>query len=476
MRPGITQLRPDRAPTGPASARLLRAWGVALAAAAAVSACGDPIRPTPPEIGQDVVVDSDPTGAAVVLDGDDTGLTTPATLSGLTSESHEVQMSIDSNGVRYSVNATFVPSTDSVISFIAPLGFRCFIAPCGATEHTAGDIRFRTMPNGALVFAGFADEMFWPAATSNGYAATGAALFAAVDSNGDTVALGPYDSGILYGRPAREIVESPFRLRQSAWVLPPSTVTGVASARGMRVDQEVIGGPEAPDGLLLRLTFTNVTDRTSYVLADPAAAGGITFNDAYVGFALDGDVGVSEDDLVGYDADPARLTAYVYDSDFSESSFSADWRARPGLVGLRVAEAPAGAAVRMNAWPRALDWKASALRLLEPSGPLFEEEATGYPWVSASGARDTIPNAAIGVQPTAPADYRIVVSAGPVALAPGQSATVSILLALAEPSPGTFTSGVVTPPGDPTDETRPLFSVAQALRDSFLQAEALLSR
>lgn len=456
--------------------RLPRVLGAALAAAVVGAACGDPTRPTPPEIGMDVVVDSDPTGAAVALDGEDTGLTTPATLSGLTSESHTVDMAIDSNGVGYSVQATFVPSPDSVISFIAPLGFRCFVAPCGATTHNAGDILFRTMPNGALVFAGADDELFWPAATSNAYAATGAALFAAVDSDGDTVAVGPYDSALLYGRPAREIVESPFRLRQSAWVLPPATVTGVVSARGMRVDEEVIGGPEAPDALLLRLTFTNVTDQTSYVLADPAAAGGITFTDAFVGFALDADVGVSEDDLVGYDADPARLMVYVYDSEFAEASFSADWQTRPGLVGLRVAEAPAGATVRMNAWPRDLDWKAGALRALQSGGPLFDPEATGYPWVSASGARDTIADPAIGVQPTVPNDYRIVVSAGPLSLAPGQSASVAILIALAEPTPGTFTSGMVTPPGDPTDEARPLFAVAQALRDAFLQAEALLSR
>jgi hypothetical protein len=424
----------------------------------------------------DVLIDSDPSGAAIVLDGMDTGEFTPATLSGLTAETHSVEMFVDSNGVRYEVAAAFVPSLDSVISFSAPLGFRCFVAPCGGIAHTAGDLLFGSMPNGSLLFTGSDDELFWPAATPNSYAATGAPMFAAIDSNGDTLALGPYDGGILYGRPAREIIETPFRLRQSTWILPPVSETQFASARGIRIDQEVIGGPEAPDGLLIRLTFTNVTDRTSYALADPGAAGGLTFNEAYIGFALDADVGISEDDLVGYDADPGRRSVYVYDSAFSEASFSAEWQARPGLIGLRIAELPAGTSERMNAWPRDLDWKVTGIRRIEPGGTTFDLERTGYPWVSATGARDTIMDEAIGVQPTQLNDYRIVVSAGPLTLAPGQSAAVAVLLAIAEPSPGTFASGTVVPPGDPTDETRPLFAVAGALRDAFLQAEALLAR
>ena len=129
------------------------------------------------------------------------------------------------------------------------------------------------MPSGTLLYTNTDAELMWPSATNNAYVATGAPIFAAVDSRGDTVALGPYDSATLFGRPAREIVESPFRLRQSTWVLPPSPVATaqVPTARGIQIDQEIIGGPEAPDGLLFRLTFTNVTDQVSYVLADPGA-------------------------------------------------------------------------------------------------------------------------------------------------------------------------------------------------------------
>jgi len=447
-----------------------------LALALVAAACGDPMRPTPPEIGMDVLVDSDPTGAAVAVDGTDTGLSTPATLTGLTSEPHRVQMFIDSNGVRYSVDVSFFPSPDSVISFTAPLGFRCFASPCGGTEHTAGDIRFRVRPNGSLIYAGGNQELFWPASTENFYVATGAPMFAGVDSRGDTVAIGPYDGATLYGRPPRVVVDAPFQLQQSTWILPPASVTSVATVRGIQIDEEVIGGAEAPDALLLRLTFTNVTDRLSYRLADPGAGAGLTFTQAYVGFALDADVGVPEDDLVGYDPASGRRSVYVYDEAFAEPSFSADWQARPGLIGLRVAEAPPAASVRMNAWPRDLDWKANGLRALEPNGFGFDSEQSGYDWVAASGPRDTHADAAIGVQPTTADDYRIVVSVGPLSLAPGQSASVAILLAIAEPSPGTFTSGVAVPPGDPADETRALFAVAGALRDAFLEAEALLAR
>jgi hypothetical protein len=417
--------------------------------------------------------------ATVALDGVATGLVTPTTLTGLTVEGHSLRMAVDSNGVTYEVDVTFVPSTDSVTSFTAPLGFRCFQPPCGGIQHTAGDIRFFTRPNGALLYAGGNQELFWPAATNNFYVAAGMPMFVGVDSRGDTAAIGQYDGVMLYGRPAREIVETPFRLRQSAWVLPPAAVASsdaIRGVRGIRIDEEVIGGPEAPDGLLLRLTFTNVTDRTSYLLADPQAVGGITYSNAWLGFALDADVGASDDDLVGYDADPTRRMAYVYDSDFAESAFSADWQARPALVGIRVAEAPAGTVVRMNAWPRNLDWKATALRAFESGGLNFDPEPTGFAWVTASGERDTHPDAAIGVQPTVPDDYRIVVTAGPVSLAPGESATVAILLAIAEPSPGTFTSGIAVAPGDPADTSRPLFAVAAALRDAFVEAEALLAR
>jgi hypothetical protein len=446
----------------------------------ASAACNDPVRPTPAEPGMDVIIDSDPSGADVVLDGLATGQTTPATLSGLTATSHSAILSADSNGVRYEVSVSFVPSTDSVTSFTAPLGFRCLGSPCGGTEHTAGDLRFFTRPNGSLLYAGGNQELFWPASsTQNFYVAAGMPMFVGVDSRGDTAAIGQYDGIMLYGRPAREIEEAPFALRQSAWFLPPAAVASMNVSRGIRgiqVDEEVIGGPEAPDGLLLRLTFTNVTDQPAYVLADPLATGSISYSDVWIGFALDADVGVSEDDLVGYDADPSRRMAYIYDSDFSEASFSADWSARPGLIGIRVAEAPAGTSVRMNAWPRVLDWKANALRALEVGGLGFAAEPTGFAWVTASGTRDTHPDAAIGIQPTAIDDYRIVVAAGPLSLAPGESASVAVLLAIAEPTPGTFVSGTVVAPGDPADTGRPLFAIAADLRDAFVAAEALLTR
>jgi hypothetical protein len=69
----------------------------------------------------------------------------------------------------------------------------------------------------------------------------------------------------------------------------------------------------------------------------------------------------------------------------------------------------------------------------------------------------------IGHLPMAPGDMRLSVSAGPLRLAPGDSAAVTVAVVLAEPAPNTFTTGVQFDPGNPTDRTRALYTTAQQL-------------
>jgi hypothetical protein len=71
------------------------------------------------------------------------------------------------------------------------------------------------------------------------------------------------------------------------------------------------------------------------------------------------------------------------------------------------------------------------------------------------------------------ADLRMMVTAGPVTLAPGDSAAVTVAVVLAQPAPGTFTSGTVLDPGNPTDDTRALVATAAPLRARAQAAAAL---
>lgn len=80
----------------------------------------------------------------------------------------------------------------------------------------------------------------------------------------------------------------------------------------------------------------------------------------------------------------------------------------------------------------------------------------------------------IGYAPTAPDDYRILASAGPLRLAPGDSATLTVAVVIAEPQPGTFVSGQAVTPGDPLDPNRQILQVAEGLRQLAIAAEELL--
>src|SRR5690606_35609095 len=84
------------------------------------------------------------------------------------------------------------------------------------------------------------------------------------------------------------------------------------------------------------------------------------------------------------------------------------------------------------------------------------------------------PDARIGYAPTVPDDYRIVASVGPLRLMPGDAASLTVTVVIAEPEPGTFVSGQTVPPGDPLDPNRQILRVAEGLRQRAIAAEELL--
>jgi hypothetical protein len=284
---------------------------------------------------------------------------------------------------------------------------------------------------------------------------------------GEPVATGLYDIANLVGRPAPAITtaNNMFRLTQSAWVLPPRTATGLVVARGLQVRERVLTTTGLEAVFLVELTFRNISDEPLYELVDPAIAAlpGITWEDAFVGLGIDPDIGQSADDWLSYD--PATSTVYAYDAAFSEPGFTTG-QAAPALVGLRVLRAPEGTGVVLNGWIRETggDWNAGTT-----------SQIAGFGMLSGTAAYSPDhPGAVVGHLPGNSGDVRMLAAVGPLRLAPGDSATVVLALALAPPVAGTFTSGSAVAPGNPDDPERPIHGVAAGLRERLSAAETLL--
>ena len=441
--------------------------------------CREADRPSGPVYGGWVAVDSDPRGARIYVDGKMRTQLTPDTLRDVPIGRREIGARLDSAGVPYSFAALVDVPNEGTVDVLGPLLIRCVSDGCfrAFTKHrTVNTIRFAASPTGHLFYIdGSGGGLFWPSGTPNSYVAGGGAAFAGEwSATSAHVAFGPYPAvdvvgniiAYLTGRPAQQVDDSHtgLSLRQTAWVVPPGSYALYNTVRGLEIEQEVIGRPSLEGVLLVRLTYRNISDRPAYRRVDPQPAEGVTYTKAYIGFALDVDIGESTDDLVSYDPDLGLV--FAYDAHFRENDFQGGWAQRPGLVGVRVLEAPPGVTPMLSAWPRSADWL-----------PGTVGESTGWGWLA--GQQDDSkyprhPDERIGYAPTAPDDYRILVSAGPLRLAPGDSATLTVAVVIAEPQPGTFVSGQAVTPGDPLDPNRQILQVAEGLRQLAIAAEELL--
>lgn len=441
--------------------------------------CREPDRPVDPGDVGTVIVDSDPRGARILLNGEDTDEVTPDTLMELRAERDTIVVVMDTMGVTYGFRAPVrAASENEIVELRGPLLFGCPSRACVAQTagyHEPNTVRFATSPVGALMVVGGAGNgLFWPATTANSYVSAANAVIAAVrESTGRRVALGPYDFGYLFGRPvpAVEVADDRFTFRQTAWVLPPSGST-TSTIRGLEVEQTIVGDGTQDGIVLLRLVFRNITATPLYRVFDPGVApGGETYEQTYIGLTLDVDVGSGDgeanDDMLSYV--PDRDMAFMYDSDFKTDEFDGDWQGRPGVVGLQVLEAPADTDVRLNGWPAehngaSVDWAAGTTT-----------ESVGWSWLSATQSTlENHPDERVGYAPAESDDYRMSVSVGELRLAPGDSAALTIALLLAPPTDGTFTSGTVLDPGDPTDTGRPLYDVVADLLGRSDEAATLL--
>ena len=423
-------------------------------------------------------VDSDPAGGLILVDGLSTRLRTPDTVAGL-GGSHEITVRLDTQRVSYRYRAEVLPTDpEEVVEVNGPLVVRCQNVPCYQQlfRYRRGNrIRFATNPSGTIFLAeGSGQGLIWPRDSGNSYASGGMPMFAAlidrVGAGQDTVALGVYDTDYLAGRPAPQVdqLTESVRVVQSTWIVPFTPRLPLSTVRGLSITETVIVEPDIDDIIGIRLVFRNITDLPIYRTVDPfVPPEGLVYEQAYIGFALDADIGTSTDDLFGYDLE--RDLVFAYDARFDESSFGGTFARRPGLVGLTALEAPENAQIVLNGWMRQNfegDWSAG-----------FSSEPVG--WQILSGIAPYSPDhphPRIGHMPVVTADARIAVTAGPLTLAPGDSAVIALAVLLAEPVDGTFEPGQIADPGDPLDPDRPMASVAANLFARLLLAPQMLDR
>lgn len=452
-----------------------KSWLIA-AAVLSLAACREDDGPFGGTGTGTLVVLSSPANGRITLDGRDTGRFTPDTIRNI-SGLHEVSVKLDSAGLEYRYTAQVVVSGNEPTVLNGPLMARCqqdlgSCAPQYADEHIVGTLQFGSNALGPLFLqSGQGGGLRWPAGSSNTYMATGTPVFAAVWGT-QLVSTGVYDTEYLAGRPAPRtqlLGGGGFSLTQSTWIVPPFTEMALTVARGIEVSERVIASTAQEGVLLVELTYRNITNDPIYRILDADSevqTTGITYTDAYIGLALDPDIGNAEDDWLSYE--PSLSSVFAYDASFSEPGFTTQSNA-PALVGLRVLRAPAGAGAVLNGWintPQTPDWQAG----------FNSQISIGYPMMSGI----QVPFAPdgqgllVGHMPPVPGDARIVASVGPVRLAPGQSATAVFAVVVAAPTAGTYQPGAALQPGTPGDQARPLFAVSANLRSRLVAAESLL--
>jgi hypothetical protein len=428
-----------------------------LAVLLGLAACQHGTSPGPPS---SFLVDSDPQGATIYLDGQSQNLVTPDSLRDVPAGTHTIGLLLDTAGIPYQFVGQTNIQADSMPPIRWPLLLRCGDTTCldpFIRRVTAAGMDFNVGANGTLFFqGGSGGGLFYPAGSNQSYLSVGAPVSAGyMGTYTPSVGPSPYDFFYYAGRPAPDTLRAGdvFQLTQRSWLVPPPSYQQYLTGRGLKMDEQIVTDEAYPGTIFLRVVFRNITGDTLYQMSDPVlyGSGSLTYQNAYLGFAIDPDIGDPSDDIVSYVPDENMV--FAYDSNFQEAGFGPDANA-PALVGLEMLQAPAGATIVMTGWPSSWDWRgattseANALPFLSGTQP---DTTTGAP---------NYPDPSIGYVPTTPADVRIAVTAGPLTLAAGDSAVFRIAVVIAPPVSGTFQSGTFLAPGDPTNGSRAILSVA----------------
>lgn len=447
-----------------------------------LSGCREADGPLGGSNGQ-LLVDSDPQGARIFLDGSDTGLLTPDTIVGIGGV-HDVVAVLTAGAVQYSYGAHVVIQGSEPFRLTGPLTARC-----GATGdnsslcylrnragYSAGNMTVSLNALGAMLLEdGNGQGLQWPQGTSDTYVSNAMPMIAA-KVGGKAVSIGMYDITTLAGRPSLVVTNSNGELRsdQKTWIVPISSSQTLTTIRGIEIREQMLIDPAYPDIALIKLTYRNITNSPAYQKVDARGASlgteGLTYEDVYLGFGMDADIGTADDDVMSYD--PVLHAVFTYDSNFNDSRLNSGAATSPGIVGLRMLSAPSGAPIILNGYGAqgasgsSSDWHAATLD--EPIG-----------WGVMSGTAAYLPDdpdPTIGMVVTGESDVRMLVSAGPYVLRPAEELSIVVAVALASPVPGTFTSSTTFAPGSPRDASRPILATAAALRKKLTDAADLLPR
>jgi hypothetical protein len=454
---------------------------IIVAVALLLSGCREADGPLGGSNGQ-LIVDSDPQGARIFLDDHDTGLLTPDTIVGIGGV-HEVFAVLTSGAVQYSYGANVIVQGSEPFALSGPLTARCSSlensGACYARNragYSAGDMTVSLNALGAMFLEdGNGQGLMWPQNTSDTYASNAMPMIAA-KVGGKAVALGMYDVPTLAGRPSLVVTNTNGELRsdQKSWIVPISSSQTLTTIRGIEIREQMLIDPAYPGIALIKLTYRNITNSPAYQRVDPRGSAlgteGLTYDDVYIGFGMDPDIGNPDDDVMTYD--PALNAVFAYDSNFNDTRLNSGSANSPGILGLRMLSAPGGAPIILNGYSSqtsqasSSDWHATTV-----------DEATG--WGVMSGTAAFPPDdadATIGMVVTGESDVRMLVSAGPYALRPAEELSIVVAVAIASPVPGTYSPTTLFAPGNPRDTSRPILVTAAALRKKLTDAADLLPR
>ncbi|MGH7545727.1 MAG: hypothetical protein ACREKI_06045, partial [Gemmatimonadota bacterium] len=314
----------------------------------------------------------------------------------------------------------------------------------------------------------------WPTGSGNEYVANLRVQVAAiVGPDGSTLA-GDTLVSLVYQNTwvGRSAITGTSNRQSLRYWADPLSAAGPQPLVGLEVEQEVIAptSVELQDVLYFRFRLRNVTDDPRHRHWRPEIPeGGFTFENLYAGMALDADIGstpagTADDVGTVLSFAPDSAVAFIYDLDFQENSLLSGYATMPPLVGLVLAETPAAVTRRpFSLWTIATDW--------DNDGAIRGDDDPGFGYrvlTAQLGAADALadcgtPGDDIGHCSDTQNDYRLSLTAGPLTLAPGDTATFVAALVYVEPAPGQFTPGSPILPGDPTTSRLALEAVADSL-------------
>lgn len=200
---------------------------------------------------------------------------------------------------------------------------------------------------------------------------------------------------------------------------------GSTQPLGLEVKQTVYGF-HSPGTVLEDVAFVRFQIRN---------AGPATIDSAYFGFWSDPDLGGASDDLVGWDG--ARGFGYVYNATNSDFVYGS----APPALGFVLLESPVPAsadhpfgAAGFSKYINGTDPQSS----FQSASAMHGLQIDGNPWIDPATLQPTAfpfsgdPLTGTGWLDTNPSDRRMLVSVGPLTLAPGASTTVSYAIAVGQ--------------------------------------------